>query len=226
MEKRTSHGVTAQVSYTISKNLSDMTNADNAYNRQAERSYASFDVPQRLTVSAAWDLPFGRGRRWGTNISRPLDLIAGGWLLSTFDTFQGGFPLTFGLTRGAAGSGSGRPNAAGDPSAGVDGPIVNRLTHYFNTSAFAQPADFTFGNVSPNIGKVRSPGMNQTNLTLSKDFRIMERWKLQFRSSLYNVLNHPVFAGPNTSFGNASFGIIGAQANLNRQLEITAKLVW
>ena len=65
LEKRTSHGVTALVAYTFAKNLSDLTNADNPYNRQAERSYASFDVPQRLTTMVAWDLPFGRGRRFG-----------------------------------------------------------------------------------------------------------------------------------------------------------------
>src|SRR3954452_21180548 len=73
LEKRTSNGVTAQISYTIAKNLSDLTNADNAYNRQAERSYASFDVPQRLSVTSSYDLPFGRGRSFGRNISRPLD---------------------------------------------------------------------------------------------------------------------------------------------------------
>ena len=54
LSRRTSGGVTAIVAYTIAKNLSDLTNADNAYNRQAERSYASFDVPQRLTISVAW----------------------------------------------------------------------------------------------------------------------------------------------------------------------------
>ena len=147
-------------------------------------------------------------------------------MISTFDTFQGGFPLTFGLARATAGAGSGRPNAIGNPAQGVTGSIGSRLTRYFNTAAFAQPADFTFGNTSPNLGSVRSPGMNQTNATLSKDFRILESLKLQFRASMFNTLNHPVFSGPNTSFGNQSFGIISAQANLNRQWEFTTKIVW
>ena len=60
LEKRTSNGLTALVSYTIAKNISDLTNAGNAYNRQAERGLAQFDVPQRLTVTAAWELPFGQ----------------------------------------------------------------------------------------------------------------------------------------------------------------------
>ena len=226
VEKRTSHGITALVSYTVAKNLSDMTNADNAFNRQAERAYASFDVPQRLNISGAWDLPFGRGRHYGATISKPLDYVAGGWLLSSSCTFQGGFPTAFGLARATAGAGSGRPNAAGDPSQGVSGAIVSRLRNYFNTAAFAQPADFTYGNVSPYIGTVRTPGMNNINATLAKSFAMTERAHTEFRISMFNAVNHPVFSGPNTTYGNATFGTISSQANLNRQLEFTLKVVF
>jgi hypothetical protein len=226
VEKRTSSGVTALVSYTIAKNLSDMTNPDNAYNRQAERGYASFDVPQRLTVSATWELPFGKGRHFGTNIPRSLDLLAGGWMLSTFQSFQGGFPLAFGLAKSTAGANSARPNATGNPAQGISGPIVNRLRNYFNTGSFTQPADFTYGDVSPYIGTVRSPGMNNVDLTLSKDFQIVEKVKLEFRASMFNALNHPVFSGPGTTLGNANFGVISSQANLNRQFEFAAKILF
>jgi hypothetical protein len=117
LEKRMSNGVTALVAYTIAKNISDLNTADNAYNRQAERALAKFDVPQRLTISAAWDLPFGKGRRFGGQAPRALDLLAGGWLLSTFQIYQGGFPVTFGLAKATAGANSGRPNAIGNPVA-------------------------------------------------------------------------------------------------------------
>ena len=226
LEKRTSHGITALISYTIAKNLSDLTNADNAYNRQAERAYASFDVPQRLSVSATWEVPFGRGRHYGGSIPRALDFVAGGWMLSSFQVYQGGFPQAFGLSSGIPGSGSGRPNAIGDPSQGISGPIGDRLRNYFNKAAFARPSDFTYGNVSPFIGTVRSPGMNNANATLSKDFRLAERVRVQFRAEMFNVMNHPVFSGPNTSFGNANFGIVSSQANLNRQMEFVAKFLF
>jgi TonB dependent receptor len=226
LEKRTSHGLTALVSYTIAKNISDMTNAGNAYNRQAERGLAQFDVPQRLTVTAAWELPFGQKRRFGANMPRALDLLAGGWMLSTFQSYQGGFPLAFSLSRSTAGANSSRPNAAGNPAEGVSGPIVDRLRRYFNISAFAQPPDFTYGNVSPYIGTVRSPGMNNVDATLSKSFRVIERVKVELRVSMFNVLNHPVFSGPGTSLGNANFGIISSQANLNRQFEFAAKVLF
>jgi len=226
LEKRMSHGVTALVSYTIAKNIHDLTNPQSNYNRKAERALSDWDVPQRLTVTAAWDLPFGQKRRFGANMSRATDLLVGGWTISTFNTFQAGFPVGFGLIRAAAGSGSGRPNANGDPSAGISGSIVSRLNRYFNTGAFAQPADYTFGNLGPRIGAVRSPGMNNVNVTLSKGFRVTERLKVDFRASSFNFLNHPVFSGPNTTFGDASFGKVFNQVNLSRQMELNLKLIF
>jgi hypothetical protein len=226
VEKRTSHGLTAVVCYTISKNLTDVLGADNAYDRKTARGHSDFDVPQRLSVSAAWDLPLGRGRRFGADMPRALDLLAGGWMLSTYQVYQGGFPLGFGLARGTAGAGSGRPNAAGNPADGISGPIVSRLTRYFNTNAFAQPADYTYGNLAANIGTVRSPGMNNVDGTLAKDFRFTESAKLQMRFSMFNLLNHPVFGGPGTTFGNANFGVVSSQANYSRQLEIGAKILF
>ena len=100
------------------------------------------------------------------------------------------------------------------------------MRNYFNKAAFARPSDFTYGNVSPFIGTVRSPGMNNANATLSKDFRLAERVRVQFRAEMFNVMNHPVFSGPNTSFGNANFGIVSSQANLNRQMEFVAKFLF
>ncbi len=221
--KRAANGITALVSYTIAKNISDLNNPDNVYDRQRERALSNFDVPQRLTISAAWDLPYGRGRRYGSSIARGWDLVAGGWTISTFDTFQAGFPVGFSLSRQTAGANSNRPDAIGNPAEGVDGPIVDRLRSYFNTAAFAQPADFTYGNTSPLIGTVRSPGMNNINGTLSKVFQITERYRFDFRASMFNIPNHPVFSGPNTTFGNANFGTIASQANLSRQWEFTGK---
>jgi hypothetical protein len=226
LEKRAGHGVTALITYTGSKNLSDLTNPDNAYNRQAERSYAGFDVPQRVSATIAYELPFGKGKTFGSHLPRAVDFVAGGWTLSGFTIFQGGFPLAIGLATCTAGANSCRPNAAGNPASGVSGPIVGRLTNYFNTSAFSQPASFTYGNVSPYIGTVRSPGMNEIDGTLSKTFPITEKARLQFRVSMFNVPNHPVFGAPGTTLGTANFGVISSQANLNRQFEFACKILF
>ncbi len=226
LEKRMAQGITALVLFTISKNIGDITTAQNAYNRQLERAVTSFDVPERLNVSFTWELPFGRGRHFLNGIGRTADLFIGGWQLTNYDTFQAGFGMGFGLVKAAAGSGGNRPNVVGDPWAGMSGNIQSRLNRYFNTSAFAQPADFTFGNASPRISQVRSPGMNDVHLTLSKTFQIVEKLKLQFRASSFNLMNTPVFSAPNTTLGDANFGHILSQANQSRQTELALKLVW
>ncbi len=227
VEKRLSKGVTALVSYTRSKNIGDISTPQNAYNRDVERAVTDLDVPERLTIAGAWDLPFGKGRSFAANINRAADLAIGGWQLSTFSTFQSGFPLAFGVQGGTYPAGvSIRANVTGDPSSGVSGGHGTRLARYFNTDVFARPADFTLGNIGPRIGSVRSPGMNNVNLTLSKDFRIVERVKLQFRASQYNLFNHPVFGGPTTTVGSANFGRITAQANISRQSEFALRVIF
>ena len=227
VEKRLSKGVTALVSYTRSKNIGDISTPQNAFDRRSERAVTDLDVPERLTIAAAWDLPFGKGRPFAAGINRAADLAIGGWQLSTFSTFQSGFPLGFGVQGGTYPAGvSIRPNVNGDPGSGVSGAHSSRLARYFNTDVFSRPADFTLGSIGPRIGTVRSPGMNNVNLTLSKDFRIVERLKLQFRASQFNILNHPVFGGPTTTVGSANFGRITSQANISRQTEFALRLLF
>jgi hypothetical protein len=225
LEKRAGNGLSALVSYTLSKNINDVAVAQDAYNRGAERALSEFDAPQRLTVTAAWDLPFGKGQRWFKDASGAAALV-GGWQLATFSTFQSGFPLAFKLSRTnlfMAGA-TQRPSAAGDPSAGIAGGITSRLARYFNTAAFAQPADFTFGNLGPRVGWVRSPGMNNVNLRLGREFRVKEKLVLSLRASSFNLFNHPVFSAPNTTVGSSNFGRVFNQANLSRQTELAAKV--
>ena len=227
LEKRLAHGIAALVAFTASKNLSDLNTPRNAFDRSVERAVSDIDVPQRLTIAGAWDLPFGRGRHWGSGVSRATDLAIGGWQLSTFCTYQGGFAQGFGFAGGTFAAGtSPRVNVNGDPTEGVSGPHNQRLDRYFNTAVFSRPADFTLGNLAARVHTVRSPGMDNVNLTMTKDFAIVERVKVQFRASAYNALNHPVFNGPNTTVGNASFGRISSQANLSRQIEFGLRLAF
>jgi hypothetical protein len=229
-EQRLWHGLTTIVSYTYSKNIGDIGPYQNFYDRRVERAVTSFDVPHRLTITTSWDTPIGKGRKFLGNASKPVDLIMGQWNLATFSTFQSGFPLSFGVNQNTlflAGAGAQRPNVPGDPKAGISGSITDRLGAYFNTAAFSQPADFTFGNVGSRVGWLRNPGMNNINLTLTKQFIISEKLKANLRASSFNLANHPVFAGPNTTFGAlGQFGRISAQANLSRQTELVLRLIF
>jgi hypothetical protein len=227
-EQRMWRGITSLISYTWSKNIADIGPIQNYYNRRIERAPAAFDVPHRLTTTFSWDVPVGRGRRYLTNAHRAVDLTLGGWNIAMFNTFQSGFPLSFGVNQNTlflTGAGGQRPNVVGDPKAGISGSVTDRLSRYFNTAAFAQPADFTFGNAPSRASWLRNPGMNNFNLTLTKQFTITERVKMSLRASSFNLMNHPVFAGPNTTFGAlGSFGQIFSQANLSRQTEAVLRL--
>ncbi|MEZ5403161.1 MAG: TonB-dependent receptor [Bryobacteraceae bacterium] len=227
-EQRMWKGVTSLISYTYSKNIGDLGPYQDHGNRRIERAPMAFDVPHRLTTTVSWDVPVGRGRGLLGNASKAVDLAVGQWNIAMFNTFQSGFPLSFGVTQNTlflAGAGGQRPNVIGDPSAGISGSVTDRINNFFNTAAFAQPADFTFGNLGPRVGWLRNPGMNNFNLTLTKQFVLTERFKLNLRASSFNLMNHPVFGSPNTTLGAAgSFGRIFSQANLNRQTEIVLRL--
>lgn len=228
-ETRSWKGLTSIVSFTWAKNLGDIAPYQDNYNRRIERSPMAFDVPRRLTTTLSWDVPVGRKRAVGGNMPRALDAVAGGWNIAMFNTFQSGFPLSFGVAQNTlflAGAGAQRPNVVGDPNAGVTGSVTERLNAYFNTAAFAQPANFTFGNAPARASWLRNPGMNNWNLTLTKQFTITERLKVNLRGSSFNLMNHPVFAGPNTTFGVAQFGRITAQANISRQHEVVLRILF
>jgi hypothetical protein len=119
-----------------------------------------------------------------------------------------------------------RASVIGDPTEGAEGPHGERLNGYFNAAAFVRPADFTPGNLAPRVHSVRSPGMNNVNITASKDVTVVEGATVQFRASAYNALNHPVFGSPNTTVGNASFGQISSQANISRQIEFGLRVTF
>jgi hypothetical protein len=223
-QKSLAQGLSGLVTYTISKNIADTNTPQDIYNLQTARGLASFDVPSRMSVALAWNLPFGQKRRFLTNANKATDLVIGGWALSTNEVFQGGMPMSFGVSGGTYFSNTTRPNVVGDPTAGVTGSIDSRLNHYFNTAAFARPTNFTIGNLSANIGTVRTPGMNQVHMTLGKSFQIREKRSVELRITAYNLLNHPMFGSPNTTTGSAAFGVISSQQNLGRQIESMLKI--
>jgi hypothetical protein len=101
----------------------------------------------------------------------------------------------------------------------MPGSDTARLYNYINPAAFTQAPAFTFGNVSRSIG-YRGPGMANWDTSLFKDFKVKEKFNGQFRMETLNTFNSPLFANPNTQFGNASFGKITYQANLPRQLQL------
>ncbi|MBI1899099.1 MAG: hypothetical protein HYS04_21575 [Acidobacteria bacterium] len=108
----------------------------------------------------------------------------------------------------------------------MDGPAQSRLTKWFDTSVFTQPAPFTFGTASARIHDVRSHGIRNFDLSLFKEFAPLEKMRVQFRLEALNAFNTVQFGNPNTSVTSSSFGRVTSQANAPRQLQVGLKFLW
>jgi hypothetical protein len=203
-------------------------------NLRNERSLSSQDVPQRLVVSYVLDLPFGEGKKYlsnlgrsnlgrtnigRTNLGRAMNSVVEGWGIDGVTTFQRGSPLVFsnGQANDATLFGAGsRPNLVANCDKGL-AASASRLNGWFNSTCFAAPADFTFGNeprVDPNL---RSDGVVNFDFAIFKKivFGFEGRAGVEARVEFFNLFNRPQFAPPNTTCctaNNANFGFVTSTA--------------
>src|SRR5579872_1998940 len=235
VEKRFSSGLSLLAAFTGGKliddhamisNLGRDSAIQNIYDRHAERGVSPQDVSRILVLSYVYELPLGKGKRFGTNWNRAADTVLGGWQINGITTFQTGQPLTL-TAQNTSNSGSltERPNNNGQ-SAALSGSIESRLNEYFNSAVFSQPAPFTFGNTGRTLPDVRGPGVNNFDFSLFKTFQPLERLSVQFRAEAFNLLNKPQFGFPNQVLGSGQFGVISTQANSPRQIQFGLKLLF
>ncbi len=178
-------------------------------------------------VSGVFELPFGRGKRFGAGVPRALDLLIGGWQVNTITTAQTGVPL---IVRGANNFALNWPNVVRDPTLYGEDRGVSK---WFDTGAFANPPDFVVGNVPRTLPNTRGPGMVQVDLSGFKTFRIAEGKVLEFRAEAFNFLNHVNPNNPGVSFSpnrqgvntSASFGVI-TSAMKARNIQLGLRLAF
>jgi hypothetical protein len=233
-EKRFSKGLSASANYTWSKSIDDSSVTgqytlawmggspamQNPLNLNLERSLSGNDVPHRFVASGVWDLPFGHGKSFGTNVNRIVDGFLGGWEISGILTLQSGPPLQVSQSGGTLWNGTQRPNLIGDPA--TSGSIYDRMNNYFNVAAFSKPEPDTFGT-APRYLNMRGPAVNTLDAALLKNWKTTEKQSLQFRLDATNVRNHPVFSNPGTSFGSSSFGQITGTKVGSRNVQLGLK---
>jgi hypothetical protein len=231
LEKRLTHGLQFQVSYTYSHALDDASSASLGSQNQGdfrlqtdpmlEYSNADFDVRHRLVFSYEYELPFGRKKAIGGNATGLLNQIIGNWEIAGIATASTGnwFTPTDIVTNLSNSDGGGfvfnaaRPNVVGNPNAK---PCIAGTL--FNTCAFATNTTLgTFGNAGRNI--IQGPGYQNWDISLFKNFPLNERSRFEFRAEFFNAFNHlnPEFSNPNTigeniATENGSSGFGFAQA--------------
>jgi hypothetical protein len=215
---------------------------DNTNIKGGEYSLSSFDVPNRLVVSYVLDLPFGRGQRFLGSAHGITEKLVGGWSVNGISTFQSGFPLAlmdaspnlletdFAIGNGGPGppgAGVSRPNyTAGCDKSYPAATLQAHLAEWFNTSCFAQPGQFQFGNEPRVDPSLRSAGVTNFDFSISKRTPITERVSLAFRAEAYNIFNRVQFSPPNTQPGSSTFGQVTAQYNQPRLLQFGLRLLF
>ncbi|HMD19218.1 MAG TPA: carboxypeptidase regulatory-like domain-containing protein [Alloacidobacterium sp.] len=210
------HSLTGRVNYTWSKEIDDMSvwwPLDDSYNR-GEGTNQAPDVPQNFIAALVYQLPFGRGQQWGSNASRPTQLLLGGWQLSTITKLQSGTPLTFNAAYDNLGSGvTNRANVT-CPSVRTIGSVGE----WFDTSCFTTPAPYQLG--TSGSGKVHGPGYYNADLSLAKSETIHESMRLTVQVDAFNFTNTPHYSNPDTNLADSNFGQIGGTNGNPRQFQL------
>ena len=238
--KRFRSGMTFIVAYTkqkliddnsITSNVGANAASENIWCRRCERAVSANDVAQMFVLSGVYQLPLGRGKRFGSGMNRAFDFVVGGWQTSGILTFRSGLPLNIlagnNNTLGSTNAGNQTQRADNNgTSAFIGGPVEDRLNKFFDTSVFSQPAAYTFGNVGRTLPDVRGPGARNLDLALFKSFRFREKLTAQFRGEAFNATNTVKFSNPNVTRSSNQFGIISNQANSPRQMQVGLKLLF
>jgi hypothetical protein len=221
-QKRSSKGVTMIANYIHSK-LIERDTWLNDTDAQPEKRISPFDHPDRIVFALIYELPFGKGRHFNVQ-SKWANALAAGWGINSIYTYQVGAPITW--VNGSTAS-------PGDYVYFGDKIVLNNRennTLAFNTSAFdvksADQFQFHIRTFSTTFGNLRQDGINEWSPSVSKRFTLGEKASLQLRGEAYNVLNHPVFAAPNTTGTNTAFGTINTQANRPRTLQIGTRFIF
>lgn len=218
-ERRARGGLYFRTYYTWAKDIGDLEDgqmAEYAFDRRRERAWWERMPLHRWSFSSMWDLPYGKGKKWGSSANRWVDGIFGGWQLSTIAAIEGGRALTP-FWSGPDPTGTRftpnatrpvvtiRPDRTGNPN--LDNPAVDR---WFDINAFAGPGVGAFGSAPK--GAITGPGVRVMHNSVAKHFTIKERARVRLEFLATNTLNHPNWADPNTNITAA--GVAGRVTNV------------
>jgi hypothetical protein len=226
VERRFKSGFSLLVAYTWGHAIDNgpsevdtVVGPQNAHNFAAERGNSAFDIRNRLVVSTLYELPFGKGKLFLAN-SRLGNAIAGGWLLTGIFSAQSGLPFTPVESVDESNTGTTEhPDRVGNGNLPSSQRII---THWFDTSAFTTPVQYTFGNSGRDI--LIGPGFHNTDFGLSRSISLIERTSLEIRAEAFNLFNTPQFGLPNATLGQSTTAVISSVTNPQRQLQLAARV--
>jgi hypothetical protein len=231
LDKRFSAGLQMNANYTYQRATDDSGDSFTfLYNRPLGRGGKDFFPRNQAVVAPTYEIPFGKGRRFGANVNPAVDAILGGWTLSGATTYYSGRPFTPNI--GNYPSSALRPNAgpSGRPDVGSNDPFEgakgNREQFFVGGlgGAFVIPGNNTFGNFPRN--SLFGPQFINQDLSVAKTFQVKERYKFSLRGETFNTFNHTNLGDPNNDVTSPDAGRITsiAPSYQMRRLQIGLRL--
>jgi Carboxypeptidase regulatory-like domain len=231
LDKKFSKGLAYMVSYTWSKSIDigssgwygvEGHSVQDPYNFNNDRSVSGFDLPHVLTVNFVYQLPFGPGKQFNPG-NKVLSHITGNWQFNGIALYRSGIPYNLSVPGDIANTGSQgymRPNYLGG-----DTKLANpTASKWFNTAAFGVPAAFTFGTAGRHI--LRRDGLQNYDLSIFRQFPILESKSLEFRAEMFNALNSINYGTPDGNILSANFGAVFGTGNQPRQIQLALKFIF
>ncbi len=242
VRKHLSSGLEYTVAYTYSKCMTNNMGYygqggqasqsnwyyQNIYDAAAEWGPCDYDATHNFVANVVYDLPFGRGRQFGNNMSKAMDYVMGGWEAAGILSLHTGFAMTIG-----AGDASGT-NSRG-PRADCISPVtiygtqnspasVGNGYQWFSADSFAQPVEGTFGSCG--VGTVRGPGLSTFDLNLTKNFKVTEHQTINLRADFLNLTNTPILNSPNTGV-SPTLGLLNSDNAFSaREVQFALKYIF
>lgn len=250
-EKRFSQGYTVMGTYSWSKYLEEVTLL-NATDQNYEKRLNDADSPHRLALSGIYELPWGRGRQWGSSWSGVKELLLGGFQIQGVFQYQAGRPLTLGNIYYSGNLSDLKPVIKGSTIGALGSSNITDnvfLTNLQNTGFYFQDAAVqTNGQLDYNkqrndtrinlgqnlrtlpsrVSNLRNQGITLFDASLIKNFAFTERVKLQFRAECINTLNKFHFNAPVLNPRDSNFGrVTNTDSPTNpREFQLGLKLVF
>jgi hypothetical protein len=221
-------GFTYLLSYTWAKSMDygcDGWYGDNCtvvdpYDRKQSYAVSGYDLPNSLSFSSTYPLPFGAGQRFRSG-NKVADNIIGGWQLNGIMTLTSGTPYNINASGDIANTGN-TTNLAQE----ICTPTLSSPTpaEWFKKSCFANPAPYTLGNFP--LNSLRTDWYKDVDLSIFRSFAITEDKQLQFRADFFNAFNNVVWGTPDNTVNDPTFGEVTSIANTPRQIQFALKFIF
>jgi hypothetical protein len=193
---------------------------------------SQINLNHNFTASVIYDLPFGKGQKFGGNLKGLANALAGGWELTVIEKATSGFPIFVYDSNNTPGANLENTNAQSfiRPNQTCNPVLSNpTLSAWFNTSCFSQPAAGQLGNA--NRTPLSGPDFVNTDFSIIKHFVPREGMRVDFRTELFNLFNHAQFGSPGgnqegADFNTPTFAVVNYTVNNPRLIQFGLKLAF